>query len=158
MAMTISTHELVTLVTTVTESIGKNETTAGEALTRLRNGMEDRFDFLTAQPLWYWTNCANDLLAEIIPDKVGVFVRTGDRTGPEDAKLFESIKASSIVIRAVMRGIKLFANGEPLKNGAAKLLESCPNPVEQSSTPFVDSKFQWNHTHVEPREKPLSDT
>jgi hypothetical protein len=155
--MTISTNELVRLVTTVTESISNNETTAGEALARLRNGLEDRFVFLTAQPLWHWTNCANDLLAEIIPEKAGVFVRPGDRTGPEDAKLFESKEASSIVIRAVMRGIKLFACSEPLKEGAAKLLEFCPNPVGQSSTPFVDSKFQWDHTHLEPSKAPFSD-
>lgn len=151
--MTISTNELSKLVTTVTGAVGKNEMSASEALVRLKRGMDNRFNFARSQPLWHWGNCANDLLAEIIPEKASVFVRPGDRSGPADAKLFEPENAGSFVIRAVMQGIELFANDVSLKTGASKILESCPDPVEKSATPFVDSKYQWDHTHAEPGEK-----
>lgn len=150
--MTISANELSKLVAIVTGAVGKNETSASEAVVRLKSSMDDSFNFATAQPLWHWGNCANDLLAEIIPEKASVFVRPGDRSGPADAELFESENAGSFVIRAVMQGIELFANDVRLKAGASKILESCPDPVEKSPTPFVDSKHQWDHTHVEPRE------
>ena len=89
----------------------------------------------------------------MLPEKADVFSRSGDRSGPKDAQLLGSERASSIVIRAIMRGLKLFDPSESRRHGASCILVFCPNPIEESSTPFADAKSQWNHTHVEPGEE-----
>lgn len=146
--MTTIATEIAAEVTTVAESVGRNELAPMDALSKICLSLIERIDFSQTTAIWQLTNSANDVLAELLPEKKEVFVRPGDRSGPAGNEDIGEDYGSKIIARAIFRGLKLFDTNGLRKHGATELLDICPNPIAKSDTPFVDARGQWDHTHT----------
>lgn len=121
----------------MTRAVGSGETSTAEALARLKASVEAACELAGVVELWQITNKANEIRRILYPEHSNIF-GIDDAPTPQRRKEFSYEASVRLITCLILGSVKVGEADVDRKNGAVALLDACPNPIDESNSPYVD--------------------